>query len=59
MKQINNKKAYMTPMVEFMNARVEKGFAGSDAPNNPVDQNPDQLTPSGRDDSGNMGFDLD
>ena len=56
MKQINNKKAYMTPMVEFMNARVEKGFAGS---TNPVDQNPDQLTPSGRDDSGNMGFDLD
>ena len=56
MKHINNKKAYMTPMVEFMNARVEKGFAGS---TNPVDQNPDQLTPSGRDDSGNMGFDLD
>jgi hypothetical protein len=24
-----NKKNYMTPMVEFMNARVEKGFAGS------------------------------
>ena len=22
----NNKKAYMTPMVEIMNARVEKGF---------------------------------
>lgn len=25
----NVKKAYMTPMVEVMNARVEKGFAGS------------------------------
>jgi hypothetical protein len=25
----NNKKAYLAPMVEVMNARVEKGFAGS------------------------------
>ena len=30
MKQMNNsKKVYMTPMLEVMNARVEKGFAGS------------------------------
>ena len=57
MKQINNKKAYMTPMVECMNARVEKGFAGSTT--NPINQNPDQLTPSGNDDTGNMSFDMD
>ena len=25
----NSKKVYMTPMLEVMNARVEKGFAGS------------------------------
>jgi len=25
----NMKKAYLAPMVEVMNARVEKGFAGS------------------------------
>jgi hypothetical protein len=25
----NSKKTYMTPMVDVMNARVEKGFAGS------------------------------
>lgn len=30
MKQMeNSKKVYMTPMLEVMNARVEKGFAGS------------------------------
>ena len=30
MKQMNNsKKVYMAPMLEVMNARVEKGFAGS------------------------------
>jgi len=30
MKQMNNsKKVYMVPMLEVMNARVEKGFAGS------------------------------
>ena len=30
MKQLeNSKKVYMTPMLEVMNARVEKGFAGS------------------------------
>ena len=57
MKQINNKKAYMTPMVEFMNARVEKGFAGSTT--NPLDQGTDQLLPSGNNDSGNMSFDMD
>lgn len=28
----NNKKAYLAPMVEVMNARVEKGFAGSGSP---------------------------
>ena len=28
----NNKKAYLAPMVEVMNARVEKGFAGSGTP---------------------------
>ena len=28
----NNKKAYMTPMVEIMNARVEKGFQVSGEP---------------------------
>ena len=33
----NNKKAYLAPMVEVMNARVEKGFAGSGS------------TPSGQD----------
>ncbi len=34
----NNKKAYLAPMVEVMNARVEKGFAGSG--NTPSGQNP-------------------
>lgn len=29
MKKMNNKKAYMAPMVEVMNARVERGFQGS------------------------------
>ena len=30
MKQMNNsKKVYMAPMLEVMNVRVEKGFAGS------------------------------
>lgn len=33
----NNKKAYLAPMVEVMNARVEKGFAGSGTPSG---QNP-------------------
>ncbi len=34
----NNKKAYLAPMVEVMNARVEKGFAGSGNPSgNPFD----------------------
>lgn len=28
----NSKKVYMTPMLEVMNARVEKGFAGSGDP---------------------------
>ena len=26
---MNNKKNYISPMVEILNARVEKGFAGS------------------------------
>ena len=34
----NNKKAYLAPMVEVMNARVEKGFAGSGT--TPSGQNP-------------------
>lgn len=29
MKENKTKTIYMTPMVEFLNARVEKGFAGS------------------------------
>lgn len=29
MKKINDKKAYLAPMVEVMNARVERGFQGS------------------------------
>ena len=31
MKEMNNKKNYISPMVEILNARVEKGFAGSNA----------------------------
>lgn len=52
----NNKKAYLAPMVEVMNARVEKGFAGSgSAPINPND--PTQpITPSGRHANFSMGM---
>ena len=31
----NNKKIYMVPMVEIMNARVEKGFQASSGSTNP------------------------
>lgn len=51
----SSKKVYMTPMLEVMNARVEKGFAGSgesgDAliPLEPVDPNSTGTTHSGLD----------
>ena len=42
MKEMNNKKNYISPMVEILNARVEKGFAGSTTPTG-MDGNPEPI----------------
>lgn len=42
MKEMNNKKNYISPMVEILNARVEKGFAGSGTPAG-MDGNPEPI----------------
>lgn len=42
MKEMNNKKNYISPMVEILNARVEKGFAGSGTPVG-MDGNPEPI----------------
>ena len=42
MKENKNMKVYVTPMVEVMNARVEKGFAGSTTPVG-MDGNPEPI----------------
>ena len=46
-----NKKNYMSPMVEILNARVEKGFAGSGNtdPHAPVPGGLEGVDPNGND----------
>ena len=40
---MNNKKNYISPMVEILNARVEKGFAGSGTTPVGMDGNPEPI----------------
>lgn len=53
----SNKKVYMTPMLEVMNARVEKGFAGSGSDSsNPLDGQLEPVVGSG-DNTGDFEMD--
>ena len=54
-----NKKNYMSPMVEILNARVEKGFAGSSTdPHSPVPGDLEGIVPNA-DDPNTDGSDFD
>ncbi len=55
-----NKKNYMSPMVEILNARVEKGFAGSGStdPHAPINGDLEGIVPN-PDDPNTDGSDFD
>lgn len=54
-----NKKNYMSPMVEILNARVEKGFAGSSIdPHGPINGDLEGIVPNA-DDPNTDGSDFD